>query len=52
MPTKTMISCDALAKRFGHYTAVGHVSFAVAKGSIFNFLAPNGSGKPTVTRAS
>ena len=45
---ETMISCDALTKRFGHFTAVDHVSFAVAKGSIFGFLGPNGSGKSTV----
>ena len=45
-----MISCEALTKRFGHFTAVDHVSFAVAKGSIFGFLGPNGSGKSTVIR--
>lgn len=45
-----MISCDALTKRFGHFTAVDQVSFAVAKGSIFGFLGPNGSGKSTVIR--
>lgn len=45
-----MISCEALTKRFGHFTAVDQVSFAVAKGSIFGFLGPNGSGKSTVIR--
>jgi ABC-type multidrug transport system ATPase subunit len=50
MPAETMISCEALTKRFGHFTAVDHVSFAVAKGSIFGFLGPNGSGKSTVIR--
>ena len=50
MPTETMISCEALTKRFGHFTAVDHVSFAVARGSIFGFLGPNGSGKSTVIR--
>jgi ABC-type multidrug transport system ATPase subunit len=45
-----MIQCDALTKRFGHFTAVDHVSFSVAKGSIFGFLGPNGSGKSTVIR--
>lgn len=50
MPTESMISCEALTKRFGHFTAVDHVSFAVAKGSIFGFLGPNGSGKSTVIR--
>jgi len=50
MPTKIMISCEALTKRFGHFTAVDDVSFSVAKGSIFGFLGPNGSGKSTVIR--
>jgi len=50
MPAETMISSEALTKRFGHFTAVDHVSFAVAKGSIFGFLGPNGSGKSTVIR--
>src|SRR5256712_11881353 len=45
-----MIECDGLTKRFGAFTAVDHVSFSVAKGSIFGFLGPNGSGKSTVIR--
>ena len=47
---ESMIECEALTKRFGHFTAVDHVSFSVAKGSIFGFLGPNGSGKSTVIR--
>src|SRR6266566_507791 len=50
MPAETMIECEKLTKRFGHFTAVDHVSFKVAKGSIFGFLGPNGSGKSTVIR--
>jgi ABC-type multidrug transport system ATPase subunit len=46
----TMIECDGLTKRFGAFTAVDHVSFSVARGSIFGFLGPNGSGKSTVIR--
>jgi len=49
-PLPPVIACDNLTKRFGHFTAVDHVSFAVAKGSIFGFLGPNGSGKSTVIR--
>jgi len=45
-----MIECDRLTKRFGHFTAVDRVSFAVEKQSIFGFLGPNGSGKSTVIR--
>ncbi len=50
MPAEIMIQCEGLTKRFGHFTAVDHVSFSVGKGSIFGFLGPNGSGKSTVIR--
>ncbi|MDQ2659469.1 MAG: ABC transporter ATP-binding protein [Verrucomicrobiota bacterium] len=50
MAAETMIECAGLAKCFGAFTAVDHVSFSVAKGSIFGFLGPNGSGKSTVIR--
>src|SRR5437762_9113572 len=45
-----MIECENLTRRFGHLTAVDHVSFKIEKGSIFGFLGPNGSGKSTVIR--
>ena len=50
MPAEPMISCENLTRRFGHFTAVDHVSFSIDKGSIFGFLGPNGSGKSTVIR--
>src|SRR5436853_6683258 len=50
MPAETMIECENLTKRFGHFTAVDHVSLKITKGSIFGFLGPNGSGKSTVLR--
>ncbi len=50
MPRDVMIECENLTKRFGDFTAVDHVSFAVEKRSIFGFLGPNGSGKTTVIR--
>src|SRR6266545_4065962 len=50
MSAETMIACEKLTKRFGHFTAVDHISFSVGKGSIFGFLGPNGSGKSTVIR--
>src|SRR5437899_8610244 len=46
----TMIECENLTRRFGHFTAVDHVSLKIEKGSIFGFLGPNGSGKSTVIR--
>src|SRR5688500_17180178 len=46
----TMIECKNLTRRFGHFTAVDHVSFSISRGSIFGFLGPNASGKSTVIR--
>ena len=45
-----MIQCEGLTKKFGAFTAVDHVSFSIARRSIFGFLGPNGSGKTTVIR--
>lgn len=50
MPAEVMIECRELTRRFGDFTAVDRVSFAVRKSSIFGFLGPNGSGKSTVIR--
>ncbi|MBU6398896.1 MAG: ABC transporter ATP-binding protein [Verrucomicrobia bacterium] len=50
MPRPPAIECADLTKRFGGFTAVDHVSFTIAQGSIFGFLGPNGSGKSTVIR--
>src|SRR5256885_20374 len=44
------IEIHGLTKRFGNFTAVNDVSFAVANGEIFGFLGPNGSGKSTIIR--
>ncbi len=50
MSREVMIECENLTKRFGHLTAVDHVSFRIERRSIFGFLGPNGSGKTTVIR--
>src|SRR5689334_11065176 len=44
------INIHGLTKRFGNFTAVNEVSFAVESGEIFGFLGPNGSGKSTIIR--
>jgi len=39
-----------LAKRFGDFVAVDHISMEVRRGEIFGFLGPNGAGKSTTIR--
>ena len=41
---------DAVVKRFGDFTAVNDLSFAVAPGEVFGFLGGNGAGKTTSLR--
>lgn len=45
-----VITADGLTIRFGNFTAVDHVSFAISKGELFGFLGPNGSGKTTIIK--
>src|SRR5438552_14533684 len=49
-PTEAAISAEHLVRKFGNFTAVNDVSFTVARGEIFGFLGPNGSGKTTVIK--
>jgi ABC-2 type transport system ATP-binding protein len=44
------VQAFGLTRRFGQLTAVDHVSFAVARGSIFGLLGPNGAGKSTLIK--
>jgi ABC-2 type transport system ATP-binding protein len=44
------ISADKLTRRFGKFTAVDEISFAIPYGSIFGFLGANGAGKSTTIR--
>jgi ABC-2 type transport system ATP-binding protein len=44
------IEVNALTRRFGAFTAVDRLSFAVAQGEIFGFLGSNGAGKSTTIR--
>jgi len=45
-----LIEVRNLTKKFGKFTAVDNVSFAIKKGEIFGFLGPNGAGKSTTIR--
>ncbi len=42
------IEINELTKKYGDYTAVDHISFQVARGSLLGFLGINGAGKTTV----
>jgi len=44
------IEVENIVKRFGAFTAVDEVSFAVEHGEIFGLLGPNGAGKSTLIR--
>jgi ABC-2 type transport system ATP-binding protein len=50
MGSEAVIEVRELTKRFGKFTAVDAVSFAVGRGEIFGFLGPNGAGKSTTIR--
>src|ERR1051326_1194134 len=44
------VEVDQLARTFGTFVAVDHISFRVRAGQIFGFLGPNGAGKSTTIR--
>lgn len=50
MSEDIVIQADKLTKRFGDFTAVNQISFAVHRGEIFGFLGANGAGKTTAMR--
>mgnify|MGYP000274195392 CR=1 FL=1 len=43
-----MLRVEGLSKRFGGFTAVDNVDFALEKGEILGLIGPNGSGKSTI----
>lgn len=45
-----VISVSGLIKKFGDFTAVEDISFAVCRGEIFGLLGSNGAGKTTTFR--
>src|SRR5690349_6019102 len=47
---ENIIEVNNLTKRFGDFTAVNRISFAVPRGGIFAFLGPNGAGKTTTIK--
>jgi ABC-2 type transport system ATP-binding protein len=45
-----MIEVSDLSKRYGTFTAVRHLSFAVRPGEVLGLVGPNGAGKTTTLR--
>ena len=45
------LEIDCLVKRYGDFTAVDGISFAVGEGEFFGLLGPNGAGKTTTISA-
>ncbi len=49
-PRDAAIAAEGLTRRFGTFTAVDALTFAVAPGEVFGFLGANGAGKTTAMR--
>jgi ABC-2 type transport system ATP-binding protein len=47
VPSKSAVEVRNLVKRYGRFTAVDSISFAIPRGEIFGMLGPNGAGKTT-----
>ena len=46
-----MLEVQGLAKRYGKYLAVDHVSFSIPDGCVGILLGPNGAGKSTIIKS-
>ena len=46
----SIVTAQELTKKFGGFTAVDGISFAITAGECFGFLGPNGAGKTTTVR--
>src|SRR5215475_10546473 len=48
--SQNAIEVKDIVKKFGDFTAVDTINFAVKDGEIFGLLGPNGAGKSTLIR--
>jgi lipooligosaccharide transport system ATP-binding protein len=48
--TEPLVRATNLSKRFGDFTAVDSIDFAVRPGEVFGFLGPNGAGKSSTMK--
>jgi ABC-2 type transport system ATP-binding protein len=46
-----VLEVTGLTKKFGHTTAVNHLTFSVIAGEIYGLLGPNGAGKSTTLKS-
>ncbi len=46
----TVVTTEALTKKYGDRLAVDRVSMTVMRGEVYGFLGPNGAGKTTTLR--
>ncbi|MGB4246812.1 MAG: ATP-binding cassette domain-containing protein [Pseudohongiellaceae bacterium] len=47
---ENVLELSKVCKKYGAFTAVDDMSFAIPKGAIYGFLGPNGAGKTTTIR--
>jgi len=50
MSSTAVVEVSNVVKRYGEFTAVDHVTFAIAPGVIYGLLGPNGAGKTSTIR--
>jgi ABC-2 type transport system ATP-binding protein len=48
--SENVVETTGVVKRYGDFTAVDHLTFAIPRGSIFGLLGPNGAGKTSAIR--